>query len=91
MEKNILAPFNQRILEREQLNAEFSELIKKIRIDIENVKDGDGLMNFVKNIDSYKHVGSSRVQAGVMLNARAKELGFHYDSKKKAYVADEKK
>lgn len=91
MEKNILAPFNQRILEREKLNAEFSELIKKIRIDIESVKDGDGLMNFVKNIDSYKHVGSSRVQAGVMLNARAKELGFHYDSKKKAYVADEKK
>lgn len=83
----VLHRFNLRLNAREEATKEYKELLDKITADVAAISDAKTATDFVIGIDkNYHHVGNSRVFAGNMLAAKAKELKLVWDKKAKSYV-----
>ena len=57
----------------------------EIREAIDLVTDEASANDFVGRIDEFEHIGSSKKQAGVLLNEKAKSLGLAYNKSSKLY------
>lgn len=73
-------------LERRKVDAEkYAKVVQDIREAIDLITDSQGANDFVKTIDNYEHVGSSKAMAATILSQKAKALGLKFE-KDKGYV-----
>ena len=70
-----------------ELSNEYEDLIEVIKAQIECVTDMDTANEVMNSIAGMQHIFDSKLQAGMLLNKRCKELGLKFDKIKKQYVA----
>ena len=63
----------------------------EVREAIDLVTDEASVNDFVDRIDSFEHIGSSRNQAKLLINEKAKSLGLVYNKEAKRYEPAETK
>lgn len=86
-DKLILAPYVAgRQREAEAMNA-YSALMSAIRNDIASISDVDSANAFLQRVESYQHIGNSKVECRNLLWQKTTALGLHYDKNVGAYVA----
>lgn len=84
--KKVIVPYIERLKERVEMGEQYKAVIDEISKSIESVSDADSANEFIKNVDTFKHVGSSKSMASKMLANKAKELGLTFDKDTKSYV-----
>lgn len=70
-----------------ELSNEYEDLLEVIKAQIECVTDMDTANEVMSSIAGMQHIFDSKLQAGMLLNKRCKELGLKFDKIKKQYVA----
>lgn len=70
---------------RKEIGVKYNELIEQMHSIIAGIKDADGCNEFASTIGATTHIWDSKLQAGLALNAKSKELGLIL-SKEKKYV-----
>lgn len=63
----------------------YNEVLRNISECIEMVTDATSANDFISHINDFKHVGSSKMKASMMLAAKAKQLGLVLDKNTKQY------
>ena len=63
----------------------YNKVIAEIQGCLDLVADAVSANDFIAHIDDFKHVGSSKMKASMMLAAKAKELGLVFDKATKTY------
>ena len=63
----------------------YNKVIAEIQECLELVADATSANDFIAHIDDFKHVGSSKMKASILLAAKAKELGLIFDKTTKTY------
>lgn len=70
---------------REQ-SIKIRELQKGVELALRNISTIDEMNLFVEEIQDMEHVGNSKHTAALLVNDKAKELGYKYDKKVKGYI-----
>lgn len=83
--KKVIEPYAAMLEKKQEQQRQYSHVIAEINQGIMNILDADDANEFVKKIDSYAHVGSSKDKARAEFSRRVKELGLLYESKTKSY------
>lgn len=63
----------------------FNNLMAKIYAEIALITDADSVNSFVKRIDEFNHIQTSKLLAGKKLNAKAKALNLVYNKETSLY------
>ena len=63
----------------------YSELTKLIEMHVLEIIDADSANEFISRIDSFDHIGNSKLQASKMLANKAKELKLSFNKDSKLY------
>lgn len=84
--KEVLVPFRNTLAKKKEMQSAYTEVMARIKEDIGAIKDAESANGFIKGINEYKHVGTSKATAATMLRAKAQELGLTLDKKTKQYV-----
>lgn len=69
--------------------AKYEEAMEMVRTCVDNVVDLDSANLALDTISSMEHALTSKKEAGAMLTAKAKELGFRYSKDAGAYIEKE--
>lgn len=85
LQRMVIDPYNVIVAQKMEKVKAYEEVMSKIKEDIDALKDAKSATAFVGSIDSYSHVGNSKVQAGVLLNLKVKSLGLKWDKESKSY------
>ena len=85
LQKYLVQPYTARLKERQETLGEYEQLIMQIKEDIELITDAKSATEFVVNIDSYKHIGSSKAVAAKMLKVATDKLGLKFNKKLSVY------
>lgn len=83
--KKVIVPYMKRLEDRQKAIGEYSGVVDKIKTDIEAVNDAESANKFVANIDTYKHVGTSKVMAAKMLRDHCTKIGLQFNKESKVY------
>ena len=70
-----------------ELSSEYEGLMEVIKEQIAMVADADTANEVKQSLESLQHIFDSKLQAGMLLNKRCKELGLKFDKVKKIYEA----
>ena len=70
-----------------ELSSEYEGLMEVIKEQIAMVADADTANEVKQSLESLQHIFDSKLQAGMLLNKRCKELGLKLKKKKKIYEA----
>ena len=81
--EQVIKPYLKRLEERKQDGIAYTKLIDVIKEQVELVTDEVSANDFVSRIDNFQHVGSSKLMAAKMINARCKTLGLALNKDKK--------
>ena len=84
---NVIKAYSAYQAKQTELSSEYEDLIEVIKAQIEEVNDMETANEVMKSIAGMKHIFDSKIQAGVLLNKRCKEIGLKFDKIKKQYVA----
>lgn len=67
--------------------AGYSALMGAIRNDIAAICDAESATAFLAKVDSYNHIGNSKIEMKALLVQKTAALGLHYDKNTGKYVA----
>lgn len=81
----IITPFVQRLQSRREASENFTALMEVINYNVELVTDAAEANEFIAKIDTFEHLGSSRVLAAKLLKDKANSLGLVFNAKSKTY------
>lgn len=70
-----------------ELSSEYEDLMDIIKEQIAMVADADTANEVAQSLASLQHIFDSKLQAGLLLNKRCKDLGLKFDKTKKEYAA----
>ena len=84
---NVINAYSAYQAKQTELSNEYEDLIEVIKAQIEEVNDMETANEVMKSIAGMQHIFDSKLQAGMLLNKRCKEIGLKFDKIKKQYVA----
>lgn len=79
----IIAPYIANLNSRLETGKKYEAVVAEIRDNIEMITDDVSANDFINRIDSFEHVGSSKVYAGQLLASKAKKLGLTLNKERK--------
>ena len=82
----VIEPYIKRLKERLEVGKKYNHVIEEIKENIELITDAKSANDFIERIDSFDHVGSSKVMASQLLASKAKKLNLTFDKSTKRYV-----
>lgn len=88
--EKVIKPYQQRLEQRKAATSEYEKVIDEIREQVLLVTDALSANNLIKRIDTFKHVGSSKMMAATMLAQHAKKLGITFNKERKVYEEAER-
>jgi len=83
--EHIIKPYIERLEKRTYNLEKYEEVIAQIKEEVQSITDVESANNFVKRIDEFEHVGSSKSMARTLLVKRVSELGLKWNKTKKSY------
>lgn len=83
--ESILKPYSEMLKHKKEAVKEYEKLIDEIKDSIEQITDANGANEFIANIDSIHHIGSSKQKASVLLSQKAKALNLKYNKSERIY------
>ena len=84
---NIINTYSKYQAKQTELSSEYEDLMEVIKAQIEMVNDVESANNVSKSLASMQHIFDSKIQAGILLNKRCKELGLKLNKVSKQYEA----
>lgn len=84
---NIINTYSKYQEKQTELSSEYEDLMEVIKAQVELVNDVDSANNVAKSLAGMQHIFDSKIQAGVLLNKRCKELGLKLNKVSKQYEA----
>lgn len=81
----VINPYLAMLQEKKAEQEAYNKVISEIQGCLELVADATSANDFIAHIDDFKHVGSSKMKASILLAAKAKELGLIFDKTTKTY------
>lgn len=81
----VINPYLAMLQEKKAEQEAYNKVIAEIQGCLELVADATSANDFIAHIDDFKHVGSSKMKASILLAAKAKELGLIFDKTTKTY------
>lgn len=91
LETQVFKRYIDRLKERSVEGEAYKKLIAEIEKDIADIKTADDATEYIKKVETYKHIGNSKAVARKKFVSRTKELAFTFDTKSKTYVAPNNK
>lgn len=91
IQAQIIEPYKAMIEVKRTEAHKYEQVMMEIREAIELVTDELSANDFVGRIDEFEHIGSSKKQAGLLINEKAKSLGLSLNKATKRYEQAEKK
>ena len=82
----VIEPYIKRLKERLEVGKKYNHVIEEIKENIELITDAKSANDFIERIDSFDHVGSSKVMASQLLASKAKSLNLTFDKSTKRYA-----
>lgn len=76
---SVINPYIANLEKRKADFALFTEVIEKIKDDIELITDAQSANDFASRIDNFNHIGSSKAMAGEFLRAKTKALNLTWE------------
>lgn len=83
--RNVLKPYFAMLAVKQEEQKKYNALIEDIKDNIALITDADSANDFVSRIDSFEHIGSSKIKARDLLIKKVKELGLVYNKNTKLY------
>jgi hypothetical protein len=71
--------------ERAELLCVYTKLVDSIKSSVDEIKDINGINDFVEGIDKIDHIFDSRIKAGIMVRDKAHSLGLSFNKETKKY------
>lgn len=84
---NIINTYSKYQAKQTELSSEYEDLMEFIKAQIEMVNDVESANNVSKSLAGMQHIFDSKIQAGILLNKRCKELGLKLNKVSKQYEA----
>lgn len=84
---NIINTYSKYQEKQTELSSEYEDLMEVIKAQIEMVNDVESANNVSKSLAGMQHIFDSKIQAGILLNKRCKELGLKLNKVSKQYEA----
>lgn len=84
---NIINTYSKYQAKQTELSSEYEDLMEVIKAKIEMVNDVESANNVSKSLARMQHIFDSKIQAGILLNKRCKELGLKLNKVSKQYEA----
>lgn len=84
---NIINTYSKYQAKQTELSSEYEDLMEVIKAQIEMVNDVESANNVSKSLSGMQHIFDSKIQAGILLNKRCKELGLKLNKVSKQYEA----
>lgn len=84
---NIINTYSKYQAKQTELSSEYEDLMEVIKAQIEMVNDVESANNVSKSLAGMQHIFDSKIQAGILLNKRCKELGLKLNKVSKQYEA----
>lgn len=84
---NIISTYSKYQAKQTELSSEYEDLMEVIKAQIEMVNDVESANNVSKSLAGMQHIFDSKIQAGILLNKRCKELGLKLNKVSKQYEA----
>jgi phage nucleotide-binding protein len=81
----VITPYLQRLNDDIKLNEKYSLVLSEIKTAVKSVENADDANALIGDIDSFEHVGSSKIAAGQLLSKRTAELGLKFNKSTKKY------
>ena len=81
----VIGAYNKRLEQRAALSKDFNVLMTSIREQIELITDAQAANDFIGRIDAFNHLGSSKLQAAMLLSTQTKKLGLTLNKTTKQY------
>ena len=91
IQAQIIEPYKAMIEVKRSEAHKYEQVMDEIREAIELVTDEASANDFIERIDEYEHIGSSKKQAGILINEKAKSLGLVLNKSTKRYEPAEAK
>lgn len=83
--EQIIKPYNAMIARKQQDVADYKKLMDTLTSKIDAATNAAELNEFCKNINKYKHIGSSKMKAAALVQDKAKALNLKYNKSTKSY------
>lgn len=84
---NIINTYSKYQAKQTELSSEYEDLMEVIKAQIEMVNDVESANNVSKSLAGMQRIFDSKIQAGILLNKRCKELGLKLNKVSKQYEA----
>lgn len=84
---NIINTYSKYQAKQTELSSEYEDLMEVIKAQIEMANDVESANNVSKSLAGMQHIFDSKIQAGILLNKRCKELGLKLNKVSKQYEA----
>ena len=81
----IIKPYQARLEQRKKDAEKFNQLMANIKEQIELITDAESATDFVKRIDEFEHIGTSKVMAAKILSEHTKGLKLVFNKETKSY------
>jgi hypothetical protein len=85
LQKSVIEPYIANLQNRIDAGKKYVEVIAELKDSIALITDDISANDFIRRIDKFGHAGNSKAVAGLLLNAKAKELKLKFDKEKKVY------
>ena len=84
---NIINTYSKYQAKQTELSSEYEDLMEVIKAQVELVNDVESANSVAKSLAGMQHIFDSKIQAGILLNKRCKELGLKLNKVSKQYEA----
>lgn len=83
--ERVINPYIERLESRKTQLKEFDDLVHQIQLEIDQIDSPETATDFVKRIDDFNHIGSSKTMARSFLVKRTDKLGLAWNKEKGEY------
>jgi hypothetical protein len=80
--EHVINPYIANLEKRKGDAVKYNEVIEGLRTAVNLITDEKSANEFMKTIDEWSHVGSSKAAAGILLSKKTKELGLKLNKQK---------
>ena len=84
---NIIQKYQDNQKARVEMVSEYEAIIELVKSNADECLTAEDCTEFLGWVNSVTHIWDSKLQAGTMINQKAKSLGFAYNRINKAYEA----
>jgi hypothetical protein len=85
LQKSVIEPYITNLQNRIDAGKKYIAIIDELKENINLITDDVSANGFIERIDKFEHVGNSKAVAGLLVNAKAKELKLKFNKEKKVY------